>query len=129
MGKDYSITPPVEGELTKKGFTNRIKLKENVTVNKLLEYGFTNSNKATLYFMRMVGNDVSFNISIDKNTLEISRIDVLDEDWLQPYDYQAILMKDKNNTFARGVFNNVDKILKKLQYHGIITGYQRGMYV
>lgn len=127
--KDYTIIPPTKDELTPKGFTNKIKLKEGVTVESLLDYGFTNYNKPTLYLMRMVGKNISFNLGIDKATLEITSIDVLDEDFLQPYDYQSILMKNNNNSFACGIFNAVDKILSGMKDVGIITGYQRGMYI
>lgn len=127
--KEYTIIEPKKDELTPLGFTKKIKLIENITVEKLLDFGFTNYSEPTLYFARMVGDDISFNLSINKKTFEINRIDVLCEDFLQPYDYQSLLMKNHNNSSARGVFNQVDKILKTMQEAGIITGYQRGMYV
>ncbi|MFO1442865.1 hypothetical protein KDN24_06505 [Bacillus sp. Bva_UNVM-123] len=129
MNNDYTITPPKEGELTEKGFTKRIKINEGVTVKQLLEYGFSNNHKSTLYFMRMVGDDESFSLKLDKESLKITSIDILDENFLQPYDYQSILMKNRHQKYAQGVFDNVDKILEKLQNDGIINGYHRGMYV
>ncbi len=125
----YTITPPTKEELTSKGFTNRIKIVPNVTKEILLKYGFTNHNKPTLYYYRMVGNKISFNLSVDAKTLDITAIDVLDEDFLQPYDYQSMLINNRNFTHARQVFDRVDEVLNKLQDDGIITGYERGMYV
>lgn len=127
--RDYTIIPPTKEELTAKGFTNRIKIKDGVTEEQLINYGFTNHSKPILYFSKIVGNNISFNLSVNKSDLKITAIDVLDENFLQPYDYQNILMNDSNNPFARGVFNSVDKILNKLQGDGIVEGYERGMYI
>src|SRR5574344_58306 len=125
--KDYTIQAPAKEELTSEGFTNRIKVVEGVTAEQLLDYGFTNYHEPYLYYCKMVGNDISFNLSIDKQTLEIINIDVLDEDFLQPDDYQMILMKNPKYKMAREVFDKVDNILSKLQNDGSITGYIRGV--
>ena len=100
---NYKIVPPTKGELTSKGFTNKIKINEGVTVNHLIQYGFTNNHKPSLYYSSMVGEDISFNLSVDKETLEITSIDVLDEDFGQPYDYQMFLMNGSDNTYASGL--------------------------
>lgn len=61
--------------------------------------GFTDHAKDNWYFCRMLrfpkkklyrNFDVSFSVTIPKNRDDI-RIDVLDEAFLQPYDYQRIL--------------------------------------
>lgn len=63
--------------------------------------GFTDHGKDNWYFCRMLrfpkkklyrDFDVSFSVTIPKNRDDI-RIDVLDEAFLQPYDYQRILWK------------------------------------
>jgi|GEM_PF-5299779 len=125
----YKIKPPTKEELTSKGFTNRIKINPNQTVESLMKYGFSNHHEPTLYFCRILIDEISFGISIDKKSLEVTNIDVLDEDFLQPYDYQSILMKDANHKYARMVFDKVDVVLNKLQNDGVIEGYTRGMYV
>lgn len=127
--EQYRIQPPAKDELTSKGFTNRIKLTSDQTVESLLNYGFSNHHEPTLYFCRMLIDEISFNINIDKKSLKIKNIDVLDEDFLQPYDYQRILMSDTNHKYARMVFDKVDVILSKLQSDGIIEGYTKGMYI
>lgn len=127
--KDYTIIEPNKDELTSKGFTNKIKIADGMTKEKLLEYGFTNYNKPVLYYCRIVGHGISFNLMVDIETLEIKNIDVLDEDFCQPYDYQSMLMRDINFRPAQQVFDRVDKELKKLQNDGIIIGYKRGMYL
>ncbi len=127
--KNYVITIPDKSELNNKGFTKKIKISPNMTKEKLLECGFTNFNKPTLYFCKMVGDEISFNLLVNDKTLEIQAIDVLDEDFLQPYDYQSMLMKNANFKPAQQVFDKVDEVLNQLQSDGIITGYNRGMYV
>ncbi|WP_142384715.1 hypothetical protein [Bacillus sp. M6-12] len=126
---DVVIIEPKEEDLTPKGFNKHIKISGNQTAESLLKYGFTNHHEPTLYYCRSVGNDISFNLSVDKETLEITNIDILDEDFLQPYDYQAILMKNKEHSIAKGVYYKVNEVLKKLQDDGIIVGFEIGMYI
>lgn len=78
---------------------------------------------------KMLIDDISFNLRVSKKTLKITDIDVLDENFMQPYDYQAMIMDNRNYTTARKVFDKVNEILSKFQDDGIIAGYQRGMYV
>ena len=123
------IKEPTKEELTSKGFTNSIKISENQTKTTLLEYGFTNHNNPTLYYMEMVDYNTSFNLSVSASTLEIKNIDVLNEEWLQPYDYQAEILKGEYSGKTRNVYNKVNNILSKLQKDGIIIGYEKGMYI
>lgn len=123
------IKEPTKDDLTKKGFNKNIKINENQTAETLMKYGFTNHNEPTLYFCRVVGKDITFNLSVNKKTLEIENIDVLDERFLQPYDYQAILMKNKSQKHAKNIYYQVNDLLMKLLNDGIITGFEIGMYV
>ncbi|MFC8685968.1 hypothetical protein [Brevibacillus porteri] len=123
------IKKPTKEELTNKGFTNRIKISKNQTKKSLLDYGFTNHNKPTLYYIDMVDKNTSFNLSVCINTLEITGIDVLNEDWLQPYDYQSEILSGNFSGKARNVYNKVNNILTKLQQDDIITGFEKGMYI
>lgn len=123
------IAEPSKEELTAKGFTNRIKISEQQTKQSLLEYGFTNHNKPTLYYAQMVDKHISFNLTIDASTLEIKNIDVLQEDFLQPFDYQAEILSGTYSGKARNTYNKVNNILSELQKDGIIVGFSKGMYV
>lgn len=67
--------------------------------SEMRKIGFTDHVKDNWYFCRMLrfpkkklyrDFDVSFSVTIPKNRDDI-RIDVLDEAFLQPYDYQRIL--------------------------------------
>lgn len=57
------------------------------------------------------------------------RIDVLDDDFGQPFDYQKLMDNDPYYMFPRQVFWEVDKLMHKLQDDGFISGYHTGMYV
>ena len=127
--KSYEITKPKKGELTSKGFTKRISIKDGVTADDLLGYGFTNYNDPSLYFMKQLDRMITLNVTVDKETIAITDISVLDEYYGQPYDYQYFLRKDKEHKGAREIFDKVDEEFTKLQNDGIITGYVRGMYI
>ena len=126
---EIKIIKSTKDELTKKGFTNKIKIHPSQTKEKLLQYGFTNYNPERLYFCRMLDKDISFNLSIDINTLEILEIDILDEDFLQPYDYQSSIIRGNPSKMEIRIFKAVNKLLTQLQEDGVIIGFTEGMYV
>lgn len=115
-------------------------------VNKLIKYnilsdeemrdiGFTDYAGDTWYFCRMIkfpkghrGFDISFNVSIPKDNSDI-QIDVLDEAFCQPYDYQYML--DKNPEFepALVVKEQVEDWMKYLQDNEVISGHVYGEYI
>ena len=115
-------------------------------VNKLIKYnilsdekmrdiGFTDYTEDTWYFCRMIkfpkghrGFDISFNVSIPKDNSDI-QIDVLDESFCQPYDYQYML--DKNPEFepALVVKEQVEDWMKYLQDNEVISGHVYGEYI
>lgn len=90
--------------------------------------GFTDRNPGTWYLCRRVAKETSFNVSIEKET-ERLRIDVLDEQFLQPYDYQGILARNPRHKFAGKVRDRVEDEMKKLAESGIVTGHVRGEYI
>lgn len=123
------INEPRKEELTSKGFTNRIQISNHQTKESLLTYGFTNHDKPTLYYMTMIDGNISFNLSVRIDTLEITKLDVLNEEWLQPYDYQSEILSGSYSGKAQNTYHKVNNILSKLQKDGIITGFEKGMYV
>ena len=115
-------------------------------VNKLIKYiiwsdeemrdtGVTDYAGDTWYFCRMIkfpkwyrGFDISFNVGIPKDNSDI-QIDVLDEAFCQPYDYQYML--DKNPEFepALVVKEQVEDWMKYLQDNKVISGHVYGEYI
>lgn len=123
------INEPTPEELTEKGFTNRIQIDKEQTKERLLSYGFTNYDEPSLYYMEMLDKNTSFNLSLDAKTLEVTGIDILNEDFLQPYDYQAEILSGNISGKARNIYNKVNNSLTKLQNDGIIAGFEKGMYI
>ena len=59
------------------------------------------------------------------------RIDVLDEDFCQPYDYDYQSMLHKNPTFepALIVYEQVEELMEYLQSKGVLSGHVKGEYI
>lgn len=113
-------------------------------VNKLIKHnilsdeemrniGFTDCSKDTWYFCKVIKFpksrfDISFNVSIPKDNSDI-RIDVLDEDFCQPYDYQYMLDKTPNFEPYLIVKEQVEDWMKYLQDKGVLSGHVYGEYI
>lgn len=104
---------------------------------KMREIGFTDYSKDNWYFCRIIkfpkekryrGFEISFSVTIPKDNSDI-QIDVLDEDFLQPYDYQYML--DKNPTFKPCLIvkEQVEEWMKYLQDSGVLSGHMYGEYI
>ena len=109
-----------------------VKIKANILPEKeMREIGFTDYSKDTWYFARMLKGvkDISFNVSINKNNPQDLRIDILDENFCQPYDYQYILKKNPYFKPCLIVKNEVEKWMKYLEDSGVLTGHIYGEYI
>jgi hypothetical protein len=100
---------------------------------KMAEFGFRDCGDQW-YLMRFVGPkyqdryDVSFNVSIPKDGSR-GRIDVLDENFCQPYDYNLVLSRNPDNRYARTVRDDVERETAVLADAGIISGHEYGEYI
>ena len=90
--------------------------------------GFTDHHPEIWSFSRGLGYDISFNVHIPKNGGECW-IDVLDESFGQPYDYQKILETDPNHAVAGFIFNQVEHWMSYLQEFGVLSGHEYGEYI
>ena len=114
------------------------KIKAHILSEKeMREIGFTDYSKDRWLFCRSItfpresrykGFDISFNVSIPKDGSDI-RIDVLDEDFCQPYDYQRILSKNPNHPCASIVNEQVERWMEYLQEQGVLSGHIKGEYI
>lgn len=107
---------------------------------RMREFGFTDYAKDRWYFCRGINFkdvkkkkglsniDISFSVTIPKDGSDI-RIDVLDEWFCQPYDYQYILEKDPGHKIANIVKEQVEYWMEKLQEEGVLKGHVRGEYI
>lgn len=101
-----------------------------VADKEMREAGFTDHRDGIWYYCAMLSDvsGISFNCTINKKTNHVE-IDVLDEDWLQTYDYQLILKKDTKHHYALLVHAQVQKQMQKLQEIGVIDGYIPNDYI
>lgn len=120
-----------------------LKIKSHVlSDDKMREIGFTDNCKDRWYFCRFIkfpktkqyrGFEISFCVTIAKDNSQL-RIDVLDEAFCQPYDYQSMIIssrehKIKANNTAMIVFEQVEKYMSYLQEKGVLSGHVYGEYI
>lgn len=93
-------------------------------------YGFTDHVPEEWYLCRKVSEDgtTTLNLTIAKDGSDWV-IDVLDEYFLQPYDYQGLLKRNPDNGYARAVADECERQYRLLTEAGILTGWHEGMYV
>ena len=80
------------------------------------------------YYMKTLERDLSFNVTIDADT-EAVRIDVIDELFCQPYDYQTILRRNGDHPLANPIYHAVEHEMARLAKLGIISGHNPGDYI
>lgn len=104
------------------------------------ELGFSDYNGTDWYYDKKVYHfkdnfgEITFSLSINKKDENDWRIDVLDEDYGQPYDYQAMLQRSHDTQepyppAAMKVWERVEDIMDWLNKKGIITGHTKGEYI
>ena len=113
-------------------------IKANILPDKeMREVGFTDYAKNRWYYGRCVpfpetkeyrNVDISFGVTIPKDGTDIC-IDVLDEDFCQPYDYQYMLDKNPNLTICVLVREFVEQQMQYLKECGVIEGHIIGEYI
>ena len=91
--------------------------------------GFTDRREGYWYLHKNLGHNISFNLSVAKENTEDWRIDVLDELFLQPYDYQFLMAEGIVNNVAKDVKAKVEQLMQMLVEKGIVTGYNKGDYI
>ena len=97
---------------------------------KMREIGFTDHAEDRWFYFKTIHNfDISFSLTIPKDNPDDWRIDILDEDFLQPYDYQYMLDNGSNNNVAKLVEIRVEEQMKYLADNGIISGHEVGDYI
>ena len=107
----------------------------NISEEELIKLGFRNNENNYYICKNLIGKwEITFNLTIYKNDKRI-KIDVLDEMFLQPYDYQSILKRQQFvnginiNSYSYRVHIKVQEIMKWLLDNNVIIGYQIGDYI
>lgn len=99
---------------------------------------FTDYREGYWYYcrdLRPLSHGISFNLSVKKDDPTDWRIDILDEAFGQPYDYQSMIERevDEHEEFAGDFHWRVDEQVTYEMEHltrlGIISGWKRGDYI
>ena len=91
------------------------RLNPTITEQKLRDYGFTDFSNGHWYLCKnLYKNEISFNLDILKADYSHVEIDVLDENFGKPYDYEWLLSMNKNAKVANKVKKAYDKMVNKL---------------
>ena len=115
-------------ELTKHG--NNANIKINVLPEEeMRKIGFTDYREGYWYLCKRLTSDISFDLSVNKEDSSDWRIDVLDENFCQPYDYQYYLSKGNPPPVAVKVNDMVEEIMLMLTTYGIVEGWKPGDYI
>ena len=102
--------------------------KDEATMRSL---GFTDHREGFWYKCKYLDKDITFNVSFPKSYTSQDDLDiaVLDEMFLQPYDYQYLLSKHPNFEFALKIKDKVEQTMDELQSQGILSGHAKGEYI
>lgn len=113
-----------------RGMNNNIKI-NILSEEKMREIGFTDYNEDVWCFRKIVHKkfNIEFSLSINKYNSNNFKIDVLDSEWLQIYDYQRCIEEGIYNNDLLEIHNNVQDIMKMLIENNIIEGYNLGDYI
>ena len=84
--------------------------------------------KGVWYYSKDIGCDITFNVTINNDNSDF-KIDIIDEEYGQPYDYQALLNIYPEHDFALKVLNCVEEWMEELQNKGILYGHVKGEYI
>lgn len=98
----------------------------DVSLMKLYGFGYTYGK---WLFNVGLTDTISMNVSISDDCK--GSIDILDDDFLQPYDFQSIIINKGKDapSVAKTVQKKVYKIMEGLSYYGIISGWNVGDYI
>ena len=131
-----TITFP-EHETNDKGLNVKIKC-HLLEDDAMRDAGFTMTDAVGhWYYIKMIvpGDHydlgISFNVYINMEDEEDFGIDVLDENFLQPYDYQRMINGKPVNesSIPYTVYKKVEEEMERLTELGIISGHVKGEYI
>lgn len=92
------------------------------------ELGFTDCVKSTWYLCKKVSDDITFNVFIKKRTAAV-KIEVLDEDFLQHFDYQNQIRGGRKDRYILLIHDKVQNYMAWLMRNRVIEGYRLGDYI
>ena len=118
----------MEIKLNKNGVNNKIKV-NILSDDKMKDIGFSENREGFWYYCKSLGSEITFNLIINKADILDFQIDILDEDYMQPYDYQEMLELAPKDKFTNNIKYKVENIMEYLKDNKIIIGHIRGEYI
>jgi len=126
-----------EIELSQYG--NNIKIKAQILPDKKMrKLGFTDYSKDRWCFLKSInfskekrykGFDISLYVVINKLDSTNLKIDIIDEDFGHPYDYQMMLKKNPKFEPCLIVKAQVEEWMKYLKDNSVLSGHEYGDYI
>ena len=91
-------------------------------------YGFGYTYERWVFNVGLT-DTISLNITISDDGKGL--IDILDDDFLQPYDFQSMIINNGYNapSIAKTTQKKVYEVMEGLVYSGIISGWNVGDYI
>lgn len=117
------------------GRNARMRINPDITAAQIERLGFTQRRKGTYYLCRTLSNHngltITLNISFDVVGYRHLKIDILDETYLQPYDYQAYIKQYAHRIpkLAGNIHIAVQQYMMQLVDEGLLLDYQRNDYI
>lgn len=129
------LLKPINYDVPIKDYQNANIVFGGASKEELLDFGFRELDDS-YYLCKYLycNNEISFNITIYKENNKV-KIYVLDENFLQPYNYQSILGREekweyiKKDRYPYRTHVQVQNIMKELLDKNIIKGYTLGDYI
>lgn len=90
--------------------------------------GFTDHRPEVWFYSAPIAFDIFFHLTIPKDGNRL-RIDVIDEEFGQPYDYQMLLRQKNPPPVAETARIAVEALLQMFTNVGVLHGWKPGMYV
>ena len=120
----------MEIKVNRHGVNTKIQY-HNQTESIMREHKFTDRREGYWYRLDSVGDNITLNISFPKEDGQQDELDiaVLDEDFLQPWDYQHLLSKHPDFKPALEIKDKVETIIAELTDAGILSGHETGEYI
>ena len=99
-----------------------------LTEDKMKKAGFRKTSTGWYFFKPLdKKNRISYHVSIPFSG--DGRIDILDDYFCQPYDYEYLLEENPGFRFAQIIKAGADYYIMLLQSRGILSGYICGEYI
>lgn len=119
--------PIKKTDVNELGMNSNIKfhiLSENAM--KMCGFGFISSDNRW-YFYKGITEHISLEVTIESD--ETGKIEVLDNYWLRPYDFQTMIESGNPSKVAVDVQKEVYMWMNSFSLFGIIEGWEWGDYI